>query len=100
MHDFFLKPHQIALIREILRRHVPNRTVWAFGSRVRGRVKPFSDLDLAILGDTPLPDCVLAALQDDFADSDLPIRIDIVDWARTSPEFRDIIVASQDLFSQ
>ena len=33
---------------------MPNRKVWAFGSRATGTTKPFSDLDLAILGDQPL----------------------------------------------
>ncbi len=84
-------PMEIQLVREILRKHVPKRRVVAFGSRVTGRAKPFSDLDLAILGDSPIVARVLAALAEDFDESSLPFRVDVVDWATTAPSFREII---------
>ena len=76
---------------DILRKHVPTRRVVVFGSRATGRSKPFSDLDLAILGDVAVPSPTLAALADDFDESSLPFRVDIVDWATTTQSFRDII---------
>lgn len=33
----------------------------------------------------------LADLQEDFSNSDLPFRVNIVEWANTTPEFRKII---------
>ena len=81
----------LAVVQQILRTHVPQHEVWAFGSRVSGVAKPYSDLDLAIITQQPLPLGVLGALQDAFAESDLPWRVDVVDWACTSPPFRDII---------
>ena len=63
----------------------------AFGSRVQGNAKPFSDLDLAVMGETPLDFRQLAALKDAFAESNLPFRVDVVDWAATSEAFRGII---------
>ena len=79
------------IVRATLRRHVPERAVWAFGSRVKGGAKPFSDLDLAVLGDEPLPLLTQAALAEDFSESDLPWKVDVVDWATTSERFRAII---------
>jgi type I restriction enzyme S subunit len=79
------------IIRNILQRHVPGSEVWAFGSRAKWTAKPYSDLDLAIIGQQPLPLAVHAALQDDFSESDLPWKVDIVDWASTSDTFREII---------
>jgi hypothetical protein len=38
---------------------------------------------------------VQAALADDFAESDLPIRVDIVDWATTKDNFRQIIARNK-----
>jgi len=77
---------------------VPGREVWAFGSRVGAKdtshVKIFSDLDLAMKGDQPLPLSTLAALADDFSESDLPYKVDVVDWATTSARFRAIIESS------
>jgi type I restriction enzyme S subunit len=70
---------------------VPDREVWAFGSRARRAAKPYSDLDLAIITSAPLSFEVSGALGEDFSDSDLPFRVDIVDWARTEQAFRRII---------
>ncbi len=44
----------------------------AFGSRVTRRAKRYSDLDLAIISDVPLPLKFSARLADDFSESDLP----------------------------
>lgn len=78
-------------VQRILQTHVPQHEVWAFGSRVHGVAKPHSDLDLAIITQQPLPLGVLGSLQDAFAESDLPWRVDVVDWACTSESFRRII---------
>jgi type I restriction enzyme S subunit len=48
-------------------------------------------LDLAILADQPLDWSVSAALAEDFSESDLPFKVDFVDWATTSEIFRKII---------
>ena len=86
-----LTPEQLAEVCRILRLHVPDRPVRAFGSRVTGKSKPFSDLDLAVMGDTTLDFRQLSALQDAFAESNLPFRVDVVDWAATSEMFQKII---------
>jgi uncharacterized protein len=86
-----LTPDQLAEVRQILQLQIPERTVRVFGSRVNGTAKPFSDLDLVVMGDAPLEFRQLAALKDAFAESNLPFRVDVVDWATTSAEFRAII---------
>ncbi|XXQ68577.1 nucleotidyltransferase family protein [Neisseriaceae bacterium B1] len=65
--------------------------MWAFGSRVNGNVKPYSDLDLAILGDMPLSLAEHADLANDFSKSDLSWKVDLVDWCLIGDEFRAII---------
>jgi predicted nucleotidyltransferase len=86
-----LTPEQLDEVRRILLLHVPGRTVRAFGSRVQGNAKPFSDLDLAVMGETPLDFRQLAELKDAFTESNLPFRVDVVDWAATKEPFRRII---------
>ncbi|MGH2397455.1 MAG: nucleotidyltransferase domain-containing protein [bacterium] len=86
-----IRPDHWAIVADILRRHVPDREVWAFGSRATWNAKEYSDLDLAVIGETPLNLSVSAALADDFAESDLPFKVDVVDWATTSESFRKII---------
>lgn len=86
-----VRPEHWEIVRRILRRHVPAHEVWAFGSRATGTAKPYSDLDLAVIGDRPLPLAVSAALAEAFSQSDLPWKVDIVDWATTDAPFRRII---------
>ena len=86
-----IRPDHLEIVRDILRRHVPQYAVWAFGSRAAWKAKPFSDLDLAIITPQPLSWSTSAALAEDFAESDLPFKVDIVDWTVTSAAFRKII---------
>jgi type I restriction enzyme, S subunit len=86
-----VRPDLLEIVRGILQRHVPRHAVWAFGSRARGTTKPHSDLDLAVIGTEPLSLGVIAALTNAFGESDLPWRVDVVDWATTSDTFRKII---------
>ena len=95
-----LTAEQLAEVRRILQQHVPGRTVRAFGSRVQDNAKPFSDLDLAVMGDTPLDFRQLAALKDAFAESNIPFRVDVVDWATTSEVFRGIIEGAFEMMDE
>ena len=86
-----IRPDHWIMVRDILRTHVPQYDVWAFGSRATGTAKPYSDLDLAIITDHPLSLAVSAALADDFSESDLPYTGAIVDWAAPGESFQRII---------
>ena len=86
-----VSPSEWAMVAAILSRHVPACPVWAFGSRATRSAKPYSDLDLAIITQTPMSLALSAALADDFAESDLPFKVDVVDWATSSEAFRKII---------
>jgi predicted nucleotidyltransferase len=86
-----ITPQEWTIIAAIHQKYVPHTPVWAFGSRVTDDVKPFSDLDLAIISETPLSPDARIGLADDFAESDLPFKVDIIEWATTSAAFRSII---------
>lgn len=79
------------MLQAILEQHLPDREVWAFGSRTKGTAKPHSDLDLVVLGATPLGIATQAALTDALSESDLPWRVDVVDWATCTPAFQALI---------
>lgn len=89
--DIDVTPEQWGIISSILKRNIPGTEVWAFGSRATWTAKPFSDLDLAIIGSHPLPLAATAAMAEEFSESDLPWKVDLVDWASTSESFRNII---------
>ena len=86
-----LNQHDWREVSRILKQHVPDHTVLVFGSRVTGKAKPYSDLDLVILTEQPLSLEFMAMIKDAFDEADLPIRVDVVDWAATSAVFRGII---------
>ena len=86
-----LRPDHWAIVRNALRRYVPDREVLVFGSRATCTAKEYSDLDLAIMGDEPLSLRVVSALDEALGESDLPFKVDIVDWARIDEGFRRII---------
>lgn len=75
----------------VLKNLLPEQLVWAFGSRVKGNAKAYSDLDLAIITSQPLSLTKMAIIKEAFEESNLSIRIDVVDWAATNETFRKII---------
>jgi len=86
-----LKPQDWEEVCRILKTHAPDYPVWAFGSRVKWKAKPYSDLDLTIITEQPLSLTKMATLKEAFDESNLSIRVDVVDWATTSESFRNII---------
>jgi predicted nucleotidyltransferase len=86
-----LSHEDLATVTSILRRHIPELEVRAFGSRVFGKARKTSDLDLALMTDRPLELARMADLREAFTESDLPFKVDLVDWAAASDSFRRII---------
>lgn len=76
-------------VRALLRAHVPHAEVRAYGSRVSGGGHEASDLDLVLRNpETPGAEAPgLSDLKAAFIESDLPIRVDIMDWARIPESF-------------
>ncbi len=84
-------PDTLAQVIGILDRYIPSHEVRVIGSRVSGRAKPGSDLDVVIMGDQPLDLGRLSRLRDELDESSLPFRVDLIEWATASPRFRDLI---------
>ena len=86
-----IRAEDLQTAREILRRRIPGLRVVAYGSRTRGRARPFSDLDLAIISARPIDGKTLAELANEFTQSNLPMRADISEWREFSENFRRAI---------
>ena len=92
-----LQDKELALVQRILGDIAPQCEVWAFGSRVNGRPKPFSDLDLVLIDHEAISLDVRAKLVEAFSESDLPWKVDLVDWHSISPEFQEIIQSGYEV---
>ncbi|HTA30255.1 MAG TPA: nucleotidyltransferase domain-containing protein [Candidatus Cybelea sp.] len=84
------KPDHLRLLLHVLGLHAPEAEVWAFGSRVNGDGHEGSDLDLVLRNPARLtePQKQLGALRDALSESNIPILVDVLDWARIPEHFR------------
>ena len=85
---------ELETLKGVLNSEVPGTSVIAFGSRITGKSRAYSDLDLAIMTKTPLSLSKIASIKEAFDHSDLVWPVDIVDWSTTSERFRNIIKAA------
>jgi predicted nucleotidyltransferase len=85
-----MPPAWMHLLSAILRRHVPDAVVWAYGSRVSGGAQVCSDLDLVVRdpADPARPVPRVAALREALRDSQMPIAVDVHDWSALPADFR------------
>ncbi|MEA1938621.1 MAG: nucleotidyltransferase domain-containing protein [Pseudomonadota bacterium] len=86
-----LKPEELQEVRDILSFYAKGMEVLAFGSRVEGKARKFSDLDLIVIAPEMLTLRQLAKIKGAFSISDLPFMVDVLDWHTTDDYFRDII---------
>jgi predicted nucleotidyltransferase len=84
------------LVLDILDANLPaGAKAWVFGSRAAGRARRYSDLDLAIDAGRRLTLDEIASLAEAFSDSDLPYKVDIVDWHSLDDRFRQTIAVER-----
>lgn len=89
-----MRPQHLALLRELLQQHLPQAEAWAYGSRVNGDGHEASDLDLVVRQPTDLKQETpqLGEMREALVESNLPIRVEVVDWARIPASFQREIV--------
>ncbi len=76
----------------LIKRHLPNTTAWAYGSRVKWTSRPQSDLDLVVFT-TPDQERRVSDLKEAFEESNLPFRVDLFVWDAVPEQFRKQIEA-------
>lgn len=86
---------QVETIRRLIRNFLPKARIFAFGSRVTGGARKYSDLDLALDNRVRISTAELAAVKNAFSESDLPFLVDLVDLNAVDEEFRNLIFKSQ-----
>lgn len=89
-----ISPGQMDIIKLILRKNLPSGIIiWGFGSRASCTAKEFSDLDIALQQENgqSIAFGLMANLMDDFEESDLPYKVNVVDYNTASGIFKQNI---------
>lgn len=87
-------------IKQILNANVPNYKALMFGSRVYGTARKFSDIDIALIGPGKIDWREIESLKDIFAESDLPMIVDIVDFNSVAKSFKRIINKNYEVIKE
>ena len=82
------EPRCLEMVRTILSRYVPNKVVWAYGSRVKWTASERSDLDIVVFGAI---DEELSELKEAFDDSEIPFIVQILSWESIPDDFKENI---------
>ena len=73
---------------------LPDAEIYIYGSRVQGKAREYSDVDIALRGDIDFDK--LLKIKALFEDSTFPYKVDVVDLSSLTPEFLNII--EKDLY--
>lgn len=88
---------EFEIIINILKAHIKRGKVYAFGSRYKNNNRKFSDFDIAIDTGEKLSFEFLNILKDAFEESDLPYRVDIIDYNNISDKFKKIVDGGNEI---
>jgi len=88
-----ITPEHLDIVMKILDKHLSDNEidVYVFGSRAKSIAKRRSDLDLALKSKTFISNSIITAIKNDFDDSLLPYKVDIIDLDKISFEFKEMI---------
>lgn len=89
--DSMVTQKQLKIIKEIVFSKLDQTkySVFIFGSRSIGTNEKFSDIDIGIEG-PKIPAMMKIDLEDAFETSNLPYRVDIVDFSTVSEKFKQV----------
>jgi predicted nucleotidyltransferase len=95
-----LDPAYLSIIKDILNNYVPEKKVWVFGSRITGKAREGSDIDLVVIDDNDVTTLdMMPSLRSAFSDSNLPIFVDIFAWSEIPEHFKDEITKRHEILT-
>lgn len=82
-----IKEKHLSIIKEILKKYP--YTFYVYGSRAKKKARKNSDLDLCYK--EKIPGEVISTIKEQFEESDIPFKVDIVSWESMNPTFQKLI---------
>lgn len=96
-----LEPSELETVQRILQLHFGGNKIIAYGSRVTGvNLTPSADLDIAVISEKPIPFEEMVAVEKAFAESGLPFRVDIMDWAKLPESIQKSIKKENEVIQE
>lgn len=93
-----LETEQLETVQRILGLHFEGLEVWAYGARVTGvDFTPETELELAVLTESPISFEDMVAVEKAFVDSGLPFRVDVMDWVKLPESMQKQIKKEHDV---
>ena len=90
--NIFLTEDEIKIICAVLlKNNITPDLVNVFGSRVNGEPRKYSDLDLSFKITPNLNLALKSKLEEDFENSSLLFKVDVVDYFRCTDSFKKVI---------
>ncbi len=83
-----IDPKYLKMVRSILAKYLPHKTVWAYGSRVKWTATKRSDLDCVVFNANGADLC---SVKEAFDESEIPIIVQILAWENIPDDFKDNI---------
>lgn len=84
---------ELKTIKKILKKHIPSSAeFYIFGSRADNSARANSDLDLLIKDKIQIPGHIMEYLKEEFEESNIPFKVDVIDSHRISEDFRKKIL--------
>ena len=81
---------QNEVLHSFLADYLPDTEVWIYGSRVQGKARVSSDLDMVVFA-TPEQRSNVSLLREAFDESNLAFRVDLFIWDEVPESFRETI---------
>ncbi len=96
MSSLNLKPRYLQNLLGIVNMYLPEIEIWAYGSRVNGDAHDASDLDLVAYNPQDPEQRLdnLFEVKEALVESNIPILVDLVDWALITKSMREEIKKS------
>lgn len=84
-------------VERILKERLPGVDVLLVGSRTREAVKRYADIDLLVMRDEPLAPRDRAMINAAFEFSDIPYKVDLLEWVTLPADFREALLENSEV---
>jgi predicted nucleotidyltransferase len=85
------KTNDLDFIKNVIKMYLSDCEIRVFGSRIKKRSKKYSDIDIAIVSKEKIDWVTIEKIKERFSISDLPYRVDILDYNSLSLNFKKIV---------